>query len=301
MLSRRIVTAAVGIPILAVAVWHGGIFTILAISAAAVGAWELCRMAKAWGQPPYAAVAVAGAAACAGAWWIIDLTAPVGLWIAAEDSRGTLMATSIVGIALSSLMLVRGRGAGGGGRAARAAATLWIALLVGGTMFHATTLRNGPDVGVWNGADGAVWIAFALAVTFAADTGAYFVGRAFGKRKLAPTISPNKTWEGAVGGLLSAAAVAAALGAWLLSSADPPTQVYARPAISPALIALAAGAAGAVLAVAALFGDLYISKLKRRAGFDDSGTLFPGHGGILDRMDSLMFTVTATAWMAMVF
>lgn len=294
MLSRRIVTAAVGIPILAAAVMVGGIFfTILAILAAAVGAWELCRMAKAWGQPPYAAVAVAGAAACAGAWWIIDFMAPARLWVAAEDSRGTLMAASLVGIALSALMLVRGRGAGGGGgRAGRAAATLWIALLVGGTMFHATTLRNGPD--------GGVWILFALAVTFAADTGAYFVGRAFGKRKLAPTISPNKTWEGAVGGLLSAAAVAAALGAWLLASADPPPQVYARPATSPALIALAAGAAGAALAIVALFGDLYISKLKRRAGFDDSGTLFPGHGGILDRMDSLMFTVTATAWLVLV-
>ena len=292
MLSRRIVTAAIGIPILVAFVLHGGIFTILAIWAAAVGAWELCRMAKAWGQPPYAAAAVAGAAACAGAWWIIDLMAPVGLWVAAEDSRGRLMATSLVWIAISALMLVRGRGAGGGGggRAGRAAATLWIALLVGGTMFHATTLRNGPD--------GGVWIALALAVTFAADTGAYFIGRAFGKRKLAPTISPNKTWEGAVGGLLSAAAVAAALGAWLLASGDPPPQVYARPAISPALIALAAGAAGAALAVVALFGDLYISKLKRRAGFDDSGTLFPGHGGILDRMDSLMFTVTATAWLA---
>ena len=299
MLSRRIVTAAVGLPILAVAVWHGGIFTILAILAAAVGAWELCRMAKAWGQPPYTPVAVAGAAACAGAWWIIDLTAPVGLWVAAEDSRGTLMAASLAGTALSALMLVRGR-AGGGGRAGRAAATLWTALLVGGTMFHATTLRNGPDGGVWNGADGAVWTLFALAVTFAADTGAYFVGRAFGKRKLAPTISPNKTWEGAVGGLLSAAAVGAALGA-LLANGDPPPQVYARQAISPALIALAAGAAGGALAVAALFGDLYVSKLKRRAGFDDTGTLFPGHGGILDRMDSLMFTATATAWLAMVF
>ena len=290
MLSRRIVTAAVGLPILVAFVLHGGIFTILAIWAAAVGAWELCRMAKAWGQPPYTPVAVAGAAACAGAWWIIDFMAPVGLWVVAEDSRGTLMAASLVGIALSTLMLVRGRGAGGGGRAGRAAATLWIALLVGGTMFHATTLRNGPD--------GGVWTIFALAVTFAADTGAYFIGRAFGKRKLAPTISPNKTWEGAVGGLLSAAAVAAALGAWLLASGDPPPQVYARPATSPALIALAAGAAGAALAVVALFGDLYISKLKRRAGFDDSGTLFPGHGGILDRMDSLMFTVTATAWLA---
>lgn len=302
MLSQRIVTAAVGLPILIAAVVFGWIFTILAMWAAAVGAWELCRMAKAWGQTPYTPVAVAAAAVCAGAWMLTEFT-PYALWVAAENSRGQIMAAILVGIIVSALMLVRGRG---GGRAGRAAATLWIALLVGGTMFHATALRNGADDGGWtltisDSAVGAVWTLFALAATFANDTGAYFVGRAFGSRKLAPTISPNKTWEGAVGGLLSATAVGAAFGWLILASGDPPPQIYTRPAFSPALVALSAGAAGAVLAVVAQFGDLYISKLKRRAGFDDSGTLFPGHGGMLDRMDSLMFTATAAAWMAMVF
>jgi len=296
MLSRRIVTAAVGLPILAAAVIMGGfLFAILAVWAAAVGAWELCRMAKAWGQPPHTPVAVAAAALYAGTWLWMDFAAPSALWVAAADSRETLMAASLGGIALAALMLAWGRGVGG--RAGRAAATAWIALLVGGTMFHAVTLRSVPDGGVWDGADGAVWIVFALAVTFASDTGAYFVGRALGSRKLAPSISPNKTWEGAVGGLLAAAAVGAALGALLLTNDQPP-QVYTRPTVSPALVALAAGAAGGALGLVGMFGDLYISKLKRRAGFDDSGTLFPGHGGILDRMDSLMFTVTAAAWMA---
>lgn len=291
MLSRRIVTAAVGLPILAAAVIMGGfLFAVLATWAAAVGAWELCRMAKAWGQPPYARVAVAAAAAYAGTPLWIDFAAPSGLWVAVEDSRAMWMAASLGGVALSALMLLLGRG--GGARGGRAAVTLWTILLIGGTMFHAVALR-----GAW---DGAVWTLFALATTFAADTGAYFAGRAFGSRKLAPTISPNKTWEGAVGGLLAAAAVGAALGA-LLANGDQPPQVYTRQTVSPALVALAAGAAGAALAVVGLFGDLFVSKLKRRAGFDDSGTLFPGHGGILDRMDSLMFTVTATAWMAMVF
>ena len=290
MLSRRIVTAAVGLPILAAAVIMGGfLFAILAVWAAAVGAWELSRMAKAWGQSPHTPVAVAAAAVYAGTWLWMDFAAPSGLWTAAADSRETLMAASLGGIALSALMLVWGR-------AGRAAATAWIVLLVGGTMFHAVTLRNAADGGFWDGADGAVWIVFALTVTFASDTGAYFVGRAFGSRKLAPSISPNKTWEGAVGGL-AAAAVGAALGALLLTN-DRPPQVYTRQTVSPALVALAAGAAGGALGLVGMFGDLYISKLKRRAGFDDSGTLFPGHGGILDRMDSLMFTVMAAAWMA---
>ena len=296
MLSRRIVTAAVGLPILAAAVIMGGfLFAVLATWAAAVGAWELCRMAKAWGQPPYTRLAVAAAAAYAGTPLWIDFAAPSGLWVAVEDSRAMWMAASLGGVALSALMLLLGRG--GGARAGRAAVTLWIVLLIGGTMFHAVALRGAPDGAVWDGADGAVWTLFALATTFAADTGAYFAGRAFGSRKLAPTISPNKTWEGAVGGLLAAAAVGAALGA-LLANGDQPPQVYTRQTVSPALVSLAAGAA---LAVAGLFGDLFVSKLKRRAGFADSGTLFPGHGGILDRMDSLMFTITATAWLAMVF
>ena len=299
MLSRRIVTAAVGLPILAAAVIMGGfLFAVLATWAAAVGAWELCRMAKAWGQPPYTRVAVAAAAAYAGMPLWIDFAAPSGLWVAVADSRALWMAASLVGVALSALMLLLGRG--GGARGGRAAVTLWTVLLIGGTMFHAVALRGAPDGAVWDGADGAVWTLFALAATFAADTGAYFAGRAFGSRKLAPTISPNKTWEGAVGGLLAAAAVGAALGA-LLANGDQPPQVYTRQTVSPALVSLAAGAAGAALAVVGLFGDLCVSKLKRRAGFDDSGTLFPGHGGILDRTDSLMFTVTATAWMAMVF
>ena len=299
MLSRRIVTAAVGLPILAAAVIMGGfLFAVLATWAAAVGAWELCRMVKAWGQPPYARVAVAAAAAYAGTPMWIDFAAPSWLWVAVADSRGLWMAASLGGVALSALMLLRGRG--GGARGGRAAVTLWVVLLIGGTMFHAAALRDAPDGAVWDGADGAVWTLFALATTFAADTGAYFAGRAFGSRKLAPSVSPNKTWEGAVGGLLAAAAVGAALGA-LLANGDQPPQVYTRQTVSPALVALAAGAAGAALAVVGLFGDLCVSKLKRRAGFDDSGTLFPGHGGILDRMDSLMFTVTATAWLAMVF
>ena len=110
-------------------------------------------------------------------------------------------------------------------------------------------------------------------MTFATDTSAYAVGRAVGRRKLAPSISPGKTWEGAVGGLAGAAAAAAAL-VVLLDGIE-----------SLLLPAVALGLGAGVVAQA---GDLLESKVKRLAGAKDSGRLIPGHGGLLDRLDSLL-------------
>lgn len=120
---------------------------------------------------------------------------------------------------------------------------------------------------------GLQWTALAFLVTFATDTSAYAVGRAVGRRKLAPSISPGKTWEGAVGGLVGAAAAAAAL-------------VVLLDGIESNL--LPAVALGLGIAVAAQAGDLLESKVKRLADAKDSGRLIPGHGGLLDRLDSLL-------------
>ena len=117
------------------------------------------------------------------------------------------------------------------------------------------------------------WTALAFLVTFATDTSAYAVGRAVGRRKLAPSISPGKTWEGAVGGLVGAAAAAAAL-------------VVLLDGIESNL--LPAVALGLGIGVAAQAGDLLESKVKRLADAKDSGRLIPGHGGLLDRLDSLL-------------
>jgi phosphatidate cytidylyltransferase len=108
-----------------------------------------------------------------------------------------------------------------------------------------------------------------LILVWVADSAAYFVGRAWGKRKLAPSISPGKTWEGAAGG------VAGAL-AWAIIC----RRIFEDPAW-PAYLA-----AASLLAAASIVGDLFESAAKRRAGVKDSGTLLPGHGGILDRIDS---------------
>lgn len=120
---------------------------------------------------------------------------------------------------------------------------------------------------------GREWVVLAIALTFANDTGAYFVGRAIGKHKLAPAISPGKTWEGAVGGLAASIGVALGMRATLL----------------PELSLLDTLLLGAPAAVLGPTGDLLESLLKRSVGAKDSGRLLPGHGGMLDRIDALLF------------
>jgi phosphatidate cytidylyltransferase len=120
---------------------------------------------------------------------------------------------------------------------------------------------------------GSWWILLLLLIIWAADIGAYFSGRAIGGKKLAPTISPGKTWAGFFGGLISAALVAAVAGTFL-------------PGIDASLLQLAI--LGTLTAVVSVGGDLFISMHKRTVGLKDTGRIFPGHGGVLDRLDSLL-------------
>jgi phosphatidate cytidylyltransferase len=117
------------------------------------------------------------------------------------------------------------------------------------------------------------WLVFLLfAIVWLGDTAAFYVGRRFGRHKMAPTISPKKSWEGAVAGLLTGVLAAALWGVWRLGR------------LEPWLLVLAA-----VTAAAAQVGDLVESMLKRGAGVKDSGSVLPGHGGVLDRCDALLF------------
>ncbi|MEN5425695.1 CDP-archaeol synthase [Stenotrophomonas pennii] len=130
-----------------------------------------------------------------------------------------------------------------------------------------------------SGDQGHLWLLTALAVVWAADSGAYFAGRTFGRHKLAPRISPNKTWEGLFGGLLAGLLVATVFGlgfgvdAWQLVS----------PAQLPWLLLVTV-----VAVFASVLGDLFESLLKRHAGAKDSGSIIPGHGGVLDRVDGVL-------------
>jgi phosphatidate cytidylyltransferase len=121
----------------------------------------------------------------------------------------------------------------------------------------------------WDLSDGAQWVLFALILVWVADIGAYFIGRRFGRLRLAPEVSPGKTWEGVIGGVAASAIVAVLGSAWF----HLPLAIFVP-------LCLAAVSFSIV-------GDLTESLLKRFAGVKDSGTLFPGHGGVMDRMDSV--------------
>ena len=250
----RIVTALVGLPLLIGIVWVGGYALLaLATAVAAIASWELCRMADAWGQRPLVIPAIALTAALAAS----------GYFLAAEDGPAifTLFVSAVALLAALTMLLV--------GHRCRTVpvsvlVTACIVVFIGGALFNASYLAGHSD--------GRESIIFLLAVTFGADTGAYAVGRAIGTHKLAPSVSPGKTWEGGIGGLVAAIAV----GAVLASVLDGGAQWM--------IVAAIMGVTGQV-------GDLYVSKLKRRAGLDDSGAIFPGHGGMLDRLDSLSFNL----------
>jgi phosphatidate cytidylyltransferase len=119
-----------------------------------------------------------------------------------------------------------------------------------------------------------VWLILAVLSTWAADVAAYVVGSAVGRRRIAPSISPGKTWEGTIAGFAASALAVLAVAA-----------LFGLPRVGAAIAAIGIGPI-------AFAGDLLESYLKRRAGVKDSGTIFPGHGGVLDRLDSLVAVAT---------
>jgi phosphatidate cytidylyltransferase len=147
------------------------------------------------------------------------------------------------------------------------------ALYLGFMLGHFVSLRVRSD--------GLQWMALALVMTWVCDTMAYFVGSALGKHKLWPRISPKKTWEGLIGGTVGALIAGPLLGGWLVGLNWWQGLVL-----------------GALVAAADPFGDLAVSLFKRMAHAKDSSHLIPGHGGVLDRLDSLLFTVPIVTYFA---
>lgn len=247
-LSTRLATAAVCIPLIMGAIWLGGVPYRLAVAALlGVGVWELYRAAEGRALSPEMAVGVAATATLA-------LSADLN-----SDVRLAILAGSIVAV-LVALIAQAAVEDGFRGWCVVLSGVLYVGLL-GGYLVSLRLLENGRE-----------WVLLAIFTTFATDTGAYAVGSLIGRRKLAPRISPTKTVEGGIGGLIAAAGVCVALNK-LLNLEQPP------------LLMLALGGG---IGVAGQLGDVGESLLKRSLGVKDMGRLLPGHGGVLDRLDSIL-------------
>lgn len=267
--------AAVGVPF-GVAVIYLGVWPVAIIMAgvAVVGVWEVFRIAEASGWRPFR--------------WL-GLPAAALLVASAAWSSGTAVWSAWAGaitlvLALTGLAgAVFWRGPEGGPLPAVAATLLGVVYL-GGTLGFAVRLRAFPGVAEGGpGWEGALLLIFPMTITWIGDTAAYFAGHWWGRSKLIPSVSPGKTIAGGIGGLFGAVVAALLFSILLL---DP----YAGVTLSPVSAAVIGGIVGAVAQV----GDLAESLLKREAGVKDSGRLFPGHGGVLDRFDSILFALPVT-------
>ena len=281
-LGKRVAVAAVGIPLAVVLLYIGGWPLALVIGAvAAMGARELYRMAETKGVLPFDAVGAPLAA-------IFVLLAAASPIHRAEWSWALLVGATLL---IAALAIWR-RGVSGQPLAATATTVLG-AVFVGGGLSYAIALRGLGNDPTWAGAGsvaatatgGAILLAMPIALTWFGDTFAYFGGRAWGKRKLIPAVSPGKTVAGALSSLVGTVLVGA-LYAWLIVG------MWLGVPYSPLLGA----AAGVLVSVTAQIGDLAESLLKREAGVKDSGQLLPGHGGVLDRFDALLFTLPVMYW-----
>jgi phosphatidate cytidylyltransferase len=259
MLKHRVITAAVGVPLIILAIWFGDPWiTIFVAAAALAGSYEFYHMANFDRREPLLYL---------GLLWTLALV------LSPHYRNPDLLPTVITAAILVSLacLLVR--------PSREKAFHQWAwtiagALYVGWMLSYWLNLRGLED--------GRNWVYLAMLTAFANDTTAYFVGRARGRHKLAPAISPAKTREGAIGGLAGAviAAVVIAMVLKLISAelGAPFSFRYWQIIVMGLLVGLVAQ-----------LGDLVESLLKRQTGVKESGNLLPGHGGVLDRFDSLIF------------
>ncbi|HEX6062930.1 MAG TPA: CDP-archaeol synthase [Longimicrobiales bacterium] len=287
-LTKRVAVAAVGIPLAVVVLYLGG-FVLAALLAliAALGAAEFIRMARQREVVPVAAATVGGAVL----FLLIAALRPTPLQ---AGSWFWLLATLLVLVATSAVIWTRGVE---GRPLASSAATLLGALLTGGTLTYAIFLRaalaqsphrfEGGELNtlVTSNWAGFSLVAFPLAVTWINDTFAYFGGRRFGKHKLIPRVSPGKTREGTLAGLIGSILTAYLYG-----------HLVFEHWLGLPFGVLAGVLGGILLCLGAVIGDLAESLLKREAGVKDSGALLPGHGGVLDRFDALYFTLPIAYW-----
>ena len=271
MLPQRLAVTAVGLPLLAALLYAPEhLFAAVVTAVIAAATIEFIRAAQPTPSPDAATddvPNVASSRTTAAAAGVLAALLAVTLRTVVEVPVWSPAALFAVAACALALVLWPGFGEPTDGA--------WLiagVLYVGVLGAHLLLLRTLPN--------GSAWVAVLLGAAFATDTGAYAAGRLFGRRLLAPVISPAKTWEGGAGGIAAGAAATVAL----------PLLLGIAPA-APWLAALAIG-----LPLAAIGGDLLESALKRRMGVKDMSTLLPGHGGLLDRLDSLLAVAPLLYW-----
>ena len=263
MLKKRIITSLWFVPLLVIVVWFGGEpgFTALMVIFGILAALEFYRMVAISKAPPLTYFGLIWTAL-----FILsrnsELLAILESYLKPVPVTPFLLTAAVV----PPLLWLLSR------RQKEGAFTTWAwtiagILYVGWLLSHLVALR-GLDAG-------RNWVFFALFTTWASDTTAFFIGRKLGRHKLAPNISPGKTWEGATGGILGAIIVSI-----LFFTATP----FHLPLTYWQAIPLSI-----LVSIFGQVGDLVESLLKRNMGVKDSGKLMPGHGGVLDRMDSIIF------------
>jgi phosphatidate cytidylyltransferase len=253
-LAKRAATAIVAVPLFVLAVLRAPswVFQLLVLAVVTAAVWELTRMFAHAGTPAYGRLGIVTTVAVAASF--ASPWSPLSVAI-----HPLAVVTASVLVVLSAPVLLGARPT-----VEPVARTLLGIFYIGWFLGHAIWLQQVVD--------GPNLILFLVGVTWVGESTAYLVGSTLGRHKLAPLVSPNKTVEGAVAQLVASLAAAAALG-WLLLEWS---MVHAM-------------LAGGILGVVGQFGDLAESVMKRSAGVKDASGLLPGHGGMLDRIDSLLF------------
>ena len=264
MLSLRIISAIFGIPLIIGAAWYGGLILMFLVMLIVIkGVFEMLRMLRGLNIFPNIFLTLFGA---------LVLLAIAYL----EEWHFTGIVFTVLVILHLLLIVINYPKYRFQDAAAGMFTTIYLSLFA-----YVYLLSTLPD--------GRYWLLLMIVSTWTSDTFAYFIGRYFGKRKLAPDISPNKTVEGAVGGLIGAV-IGTLIAAYIFFDAVTISSFF--------VIMLLLGI---LIAVLAQLGDLVASSLKRQAKIKDSGTVIPGHGGVLDRFDSMLLSAPLVYYFVMVF
>jgi phosphatidate cytidylyltransferase len=258
MLRTRVIVAAILLPIGLVIIYIGSwAFSAFVTLIVGLAAWEFSQIFRRSGFQPATMLAVAGAA----------LLSLGRAWNGFDSAPLLISLILIISMIYHLVAYERGRDQSG----TDFAVTFTAALYIGWLGAYLISIRDFPE-GFW-------WLLLVLPTVWLADSGAYFVGRSFGRHKLSPRLSPKKTWEGYLAGVL--VGTLGAVGLMYL------WQIWAGPAFS--ITPLQTALLGLLLSSITTLGDLGESMIKRQSGVKDSSNLIPGHGGVFDRIDSWLW------------